>query len=146
MPVLLLVSGLLGGCSPQAAPTEDPANVAAQFVKAYDDWAQTGFEGPIPHSLSSLASTDMVDVLNADQRWHVNGDVVQQGAVRIVEKTTIALVGDTAVVRIVLDATNVSVTAEGKPTFVDYSRPIVTQFILENRGGTWRVASTETDE
>ncbi|MCW3492431.1 hypothetical protein [Microbacterium sp. SSM24] len=88
----------------------------------------------------------MIDVLEADQRWHVSGGVVQHGAVRIVEKATIDLAEDRAVVRIVLDATNVSVTAEGKPTFVDYSRPIVTRFSLEKGGGTWRVASSDSDD
>jgi hypothetical protein len=88
----------------------------------------------------------MIDVLEADQRWHLRGGVVQHGAVRVVERATVELNEDRAVVRIVLDATDVSVTAEGEPTFVDYSRPIVTRFSLEKGGGTWRVASTDSDD
>lgn len=138
--VVLVFAGLLGGCS-QTAPTSGPVVAATRFIETYDEWAQDGYHGSIPDSLRSLVSSEMVDVLQSDQRWHVNGGVVQHGAVRVIDASLIESSDSDAVVRVELDATDVSVTAEGEPTYVDYSQPIVTLFSLE-KDGEWRVVST----
>lgn len=87
----------------------------------------------------------MLDVLQDDQDWYLTGGILQIGSVEIVEVDLGEVDDDRAVVTITLDASEVSVTAQGNETFTDYSQLIVTRFNLE-RADTWRIASTQSDE
>jgi len=87
----------------------------------------------------------MRSVLDDDQRWYLRGGVKQHGAVKIVETRVLECSDVQAVVQVTLDATAVTVTAKGEKTFVDYSRLIITRFILERRD-TWRITATESDD
>ncbi|AQX81017.1 hypothetical protein BWO91_14495 [Plantibacter flavus] len=109
-------------------------------MKSYDHWAQSGYADPIPDALLDLASTEMRDVLEEDQDWYLTGQVQQHGDVEITGTELIESNNDHAVVRVTLDASNVSVTAEGQETWVDYSKPIVSEFTLE-KSKAWRVVS-----
>lgn len=88
---------------------------------------------------------DMQNVLDDDIIWYQKGGVQQHGSVRIVETKVDVSSEDHAVVTVVLDASGVTVTAEGEDTWVDYSKPIVTRVYLE-KDETWRVTSTDSDD
>ncbi|WP_153303484.1 hypothetical protein [Plantibacter flavus] len=136
----LASAALLSACSsPQTSP-EEPVETTVSFVKSYDHWAQSGYADPIPDALLDLASTEMRDVLEEDQDWYLTGQVQQHGDVEITGTELIESNNDHAVVRVTLDASNVSVTAEGQETWVDYSKPIVSEFTLE-KSKAWRVVS-----
>ena len=138
--VLALASAvLLSACSsPPTSP--EPIDTTVSFVKSYDQWAQSGYVDPIPDALLDLVSTEMRGVLEEDQDWYLTGQVQQHGDVEITGTELIESNNDHAVVRVTLDASNVSVTAEGQETWVDYSKPIVSEFTLE-KSNAWRVVS-----
>jgi predicted lipid-binding transport protein (Tim44 family) len=132
--------------APSSAPPHPrgPVEAAIHFVKAYDEWAQSGYAEPIPDALRSATTAEMFAVLEDDQNWYLTGGVQQHGDVRIVDSELNSVDDTHAVVRLSIDASAVTVTAEGEETFVDYSRVIVTRFFVE-RDGIWRIASTKTD-
>lgn len=141
---LSLCAAFLTACS--ATPLvqlEEPKEVAIGFVKNYDHWAQEGYTDPIPDDLREVVSSDMLDVLKDDQSWYLTGGIQQHGQVKIVKSEVDILDESHAVVTVTLDASSVTVTAEGQETWVDYSRPIVTHVKLE-RTTTWKVVSTES--
>lgn len=143
IPVLLV--GLLAACSSPGSDNRSPEEVALAFIADYDAWAQDGYANPIPDALIAATSIDMQNVLKDDINWYQRGGVQQHGSVRIVETKVDVLSEGQAVVTVVLDASGVTVTAEGEDTWVDYSKPIVTRVYLE-RDETWRVTSTDSGD
>lgn len=143
--MVLVPVGFLGACSSPPPLAEGPTAVTVGFVENYDEWARNGYDDPIPETLREAASTEMLEVLEDDQDWYLDGGIKQHGEVKIIETELIESDDYHAIISVTLDATAVTVTAEGEETWVDYSQPIVTRFSLE-KGNTWRVTSTETDE
>lgn len=112
------------------------------FVREYDLWARSGYADPIPISLRRAVADEALKALEADQSWYLTNRVKQHGSVEIASTKLIELDGDKATVEVTLDATEVTVTAAGESTWVDYSQPIVTRFDLE-KSRAWRIVSTE---
>lgn len=140
--VLTLV--VLTGCAP-SPPSNEPLEVSVNFIDNYDEWAQVGYAPPLPESLRSIASESMLGVFEDDQNWYYGGAVQQHGSVNILGTELLGSNNDHAVVRVVIDASNVSVTADGEQTFVDYSKPIVTLINLKKEGN-WRITSTSSGD
>lgn len=118
--------------------------MAEEFVRSYDDWAQSGFGDPIPDALRDLATDEMVEVLESDQRWHLTGDIKQHGGIKIVSTDVTEASDASASVTVTIDASAVTVTAEGQKTWVDYSEPIVTTFELVKDYEGWLINSSST--
>lgn len=123
-------------------PAQGAEDAAVKFVISYDEWAQAGYTDPIPEALHAVSSEDMFDLLKEDQQWQLGGSIQQHGAIEVLESEVVESSADEAVVTVTFDASAVSVTAEGKETWVDYSRPVTTLFNLE-MSDTWRVSSTD---
>lgn len=135
---------VLTGCAPSPPPNE-PLDVSVNFIDNYDEWAQDGYAPPLPESLRSIASESMLGVFEDDQNWYYGGAVQHHGSVNILGTELLESNNDHAVVRVVIDASNVSVTADGEQTFVDYSKPIVTLINLKKEGN-WRITSTSSGD
>lgn len=135
--LVLFGAGGLASCSSSADP-DRPESVVGNFVRSYDEWARSGFAGAIPDTLRDLTTDEMFGALESDQRWHRTGDVKQHGGVKIVSIDVADADDKSASVVVTLDASAVTVTAEGQETWVDYSSPVVTTFQLI-RDGNWRV-------
>lgn len=144
-PSLLLVVGALSACASTHAHRKSPVEVATSFVRDYEKWAQNGCSSPMPPALPEASSSEMLEVLVRDQKWYSSGGVRQHGAVRILQAEESGGGDGQVVVTITLDASDVTVTADGRATWVDYSRPIITRFSLTRRG-IWRITSTKTDQ
>lgn len=140
--LVLLGAGGLASCTSSDAPAR-PESVVENFVRSYDEWAQSGFSGTIPDTLRDLTTDEMFGALESDQRWHRTGDVKQHGGVKILSIDVTDADDESASVVVTLDASAVTVTAEDQETWVDYSAPIVTTFKLI-RNESWLVSSSSS--
>jgi hypothetical protein len=141
--LLMGVGFLTNACSSSSEVTPTPVEVTQSFVNDYGSWARDGYPSPVPDALLTVSTDEMVDVLERDLKWNSRGEIQQHGEVEIVSIELVESEADRATVRVVLDGRNLTVTASGEETWVDYSRPVTTQFHLVN-DRSWRIASTET--
>lgn len=103
-------------CS-SSANEDQQLRSARTFVEEYDRWAQDGFSEELPESLRSMAAGKALVSIESDARWYSRGRVKQAGTMKITDMVILESSADQAVVEAHLDSSEISVTADGQPTW-----------------------------
>ncbi|MFJ4223369.1 hypothetical protein [Microbacterium sp. NPDC089695] len=150
MPALIAALTALTILTPLSACTsashdDGPAGAATSFINEYDQWAQDGYTEPIPEGLKDASSGTTIKELENDRLWYSQGGIQQEGSLQIVDTSVVSQEGNSAVVRVTIDSSDIAIFAEGKKTFMSEERTTITELTLK-RTDRWRVTRSEQVE
>lgn len=139
----LLIGVALSGCATAAQNEAGPIEVATDFVRFYDQWAQSGFPEDIPQEIESISGDNTLKDLESDSRWYSQGGVRQVGSVHFRDARVLHQEDGTSTVEMSTDYSGVTLIAEGEEVNFDNTQGSSIQlFLVRNQDDTgWVVDS-----
>jgi hypothetical protein len=144
--VAVIAIGVLAFSACSMNDEEAALDVTEDYVQRYNEWAQGGYLMPIPDELNALVTDDAEADLESDGRWYSRGGVRQVGSLVVVKGTTKSSNGGEALIELHVDASGITVTAEGQDTWRS-GEAAETQRVLDirlKRKDEWVISSIKS--